>query len=87
MAGMNYTRFVIYTLIGALVWAVGVTWAGYYLGSAIPDVDKYLLPIVVLIIIVSVAPSVIHVWRENRTEIIAWARSRLKGREVQAGGD
>jgi membrane-associated protein len=87
MAGMNYTRFVIYTLIGALVWAVGVTWAGYYLGSAIPDVDKYLLPIVVLIIIVSVAPSVIHVWRENRTEIVAWARSRLSSREAQPGGD
>ena len=65
IGAMNYTRFVIYTLIGTVVWAFGVTWAGYFLGSTIPDVDKYLLPIVALIIVVSLAPSVIHVWREN----------------------
>jgi membrane-associated protein len=65
MAAMNYTRFVIYTLIGAVVWAVGVTWAGYFLGSLIPDVDRYLLPIIVLIVLVSVAPSAVHLWRER----------------------
>jgi membrane-associated protein len=65
MAAMNYTKFVIYTLIGALVWAVGVTWAGYFLGSLIPDVDRYLLPIIALIILVSIAPSAIHLWRER----------------------
>ena len=66
MGAMNYTRFVIYTLLGALIWAVGVTWAGYFLGSAIPDVDRYLLPIVALIVIASIAPSVIHLWRERQ---------------------
>ena len=66
IGAMNYTRFVIYTLIGALIWAVGVTWAGYFLGSAIPDVDRYLLPIVALIIVASIAPSVIHLWRERQ---------------------
>lgn len=66
MALMNYTRFVIYTLIGAVIWAIGVTWAGYFLGSTIPEVDRYLLPIVALIVLVSLAPSVIHVWRERQ---------------------
>lgn len=66
MAAMHYSRFLVYTLIGAVIWAVGVTWAGYFLGSAIPDVDKYLLPIIVLIVVASVAPSAIHLWRERR---------------------
>ena len=66
MAAMDYARFLIYTLIGAVIWAVGVLWAGYFLGSTIPDVDKYLLPIVAVIVIVSILPSVIHLWRERQ---------------------
>lgn len=58
---MNYRRFVAFNLVGGVLWAIGVTSAGYYLGSLIPDVDKYLLPIVGLIIIASVLPGLHHV--------------------------
>lgn len=57
---MNYKRFLFYNLFGAVLWAIGVTLAGYHLGSLIPDVDKYLLPIVGLIIIASVLPGLHH---------------------------
>jgi membrane-associated protein len=66
MASMDYRRFVGYTVLGAVVWAVGVTWLGYFLGSLIPDAGKYLEYIVAAIIIVSIAPPVIHLWRERR---------------------
>jgi membrane-associated protein len=66
MAGMNYPGFVLYTMIGAIVWAIGMTWLGYFLGSLIPDAGRYLEYIVALIIIVSIAPPVIHVLRERR---------------------
>jgi len=65
MARMNYPGFVLYTIIGAVVWAVGVTWLGYFLGSLIPDAGRYLEYIVALIIIVSIAPPVIHLLRER----------------------
>lgn len=58
---MNYKRFVIFNLVGGVLWAIGVTLAGYYLGTLIPDVDKYLLPIVGLIIIASVLPGLHHI--------------------------
>ena len=57
---MAYKRFLFYNLFGAVLWAIGVTFAGYYLGSMIPDVDKYLLPIVGLIIVASVLPGLHH---------------------------
>jgi membrane-associated protein len=66
MAAMDYARFVVYTLIGALVWAVGVTWGGFFLGRVYPDAGKYLEYIVALIIVISIAPPIIHIWRDRQ---------------------
>lgn len=73
---MNYRRFVAFNLVGGVLWAIGVTSAGYYLGSLIPDVDKYLLPIVGLIIIASVLPGLHHVL--VNAELRASLMKRLK---------
>ena len=69
---IDYKRFVFFNFFGAVLWAIGVTLAGYYLGSLIPDVDKYLLPIVGLIVIASVLPALHHslVDTEIRASII-----------------
>lgn len=76
---MEYRRFVSFNVIGGLLWAVGVTTAGYLLGNVIPDVDKYLLPIIIVIILVSVAPSAYHVLKEKETRdaLLAHARRLL----------
>ncbi|MBI2086112.1 VTT domain-containing protein [Candidatus Daviesbacteria bacterium] len=70
---MNYKRFITFNLVGGVLWAIGVTAAGYYLGSLIPDVDKYLLPIVGLIVIASILPGLHHVLvnAELRASIIS----------------
>ena len=51
MANMDYKKFISFNIIGGLLWAAGISLAGYYLGSIIPGVDKYLLPIILIIII------------------------------------
>ena len=56
---MNYKVFIIYNLVGGALWAIGLTGLGYFLGSTIPGVDRYLFPIVLLIIIVSMLPGII----------------------------
>lgn len=73
---MDYKRFLSFNLIGGVLWAIGVTLAGYYLGSLIPDVDKYLLPIVGLIVVISILPALHHVLVD--TEIKASIIRRLK---------
>ncbi len=79
VGAMRYPRFAAFNVIGALLWAVGLPIAGYFLGKSIPNVDRYLLPIILLIIVVSIAPTAIHVWRENGAEISALVRRQLKG--------
>lgn len=70
MADMEYKKFISFNVFGGLLWGAGMTLAGFYLGRAIPNVDKYLLPIVLGIIILSVLPGVIHM----REDIVKLAR-------------
>ena len=53
--------FTLWQVVGGLVWSVGLTLAGYALGSSIPNVDRYLLPMVALIVVVSLVPLVAEV--------------------------
>ncbi|MCM2342965.1 MAG: VTT domain-containing protein [Alphaproteobacteria bacterium] len=66
VAQVPYRLFVLYSIIGALAWAVGLTVLGYFLGELIPaeQLDRYLLPIVLGIIVLSILPSAWHLYRE-----------------------
>jgi membrane-associated protein len=77
VGAMRYPRFALFNVLGGVLWAIGLPLAGYFLGSAIPSVDRYLLPIIALIIIASIAPTVIHVWRESGEEIKAAVRRQI----------
>lgn len=70
---MHYPTFLIYNLIGGFLWAVGLTGLGYSLGSIIPGVDRYILPIIFLIIIISFLPPFIQTWRnlEQRRQLLS----------------
>ena len=65
IAEMDYKTFLRYNFIGGLLWGVGVTAAGYYLGKIIPDAEHYLLPIIIVIVIVSVIPALYHYFKKN----------------------
>ncbi|MHB1131243.1 MAG: DedA family protein [Chloroflexota bacterium] len=88
-ANMRYRRFALFNIIGALLWGLGLPVAGYLLGNAIPDVDRYLLPILAAIIFLSVLPSLLHVLRELGGPAAAWRALRqgrlLRGPELEEG--
>jgi membrane-associated protein len=48
--------FTRWQVAGGVVWTIGLVLAGHLLGSQIPGVDKYLLPIIAVIVIVSLVP-------------------------------
>ncbi|MEK7643437.1 MAG: VTT domain-containing protein [Patescibacteria group bacterium] len=61
---MKYPTFLFYNVIGGVLWGVGMPVLGYFLGSMIPGIDKYLLPIILAIVVISVLPAVWHVGQE-----------------------
>ncbi|MCM1983054.1 DedA family protein [Lyngbya confervoides] len=62
---MRYSTFMTYNLVGGILWTVGLTLLGFFLGHAIPDIEHYLLPILAILVILSAAPSLIHLWRDR----------------------
>jgi membrane-associated protein len=55
---MRYRTFLLYNIAGALLWAAGVTFLGYYLGERVPFIGQYLTQIVLLIIALTCLPLV-----------------------------
>ncbi len=64
---MNYRTFLTYNIIGGVIWAGGVSLVGYTLGAAIPGIDQYLWPIILLIVLTSLAPVLkpVFSWRRK----------------------
>ena len=63
---MPRRTFLRYNIVGAFLWAVGLTFLGYVLGDVIgKDIDTYLLPIIAIIILISLIPPFLE-WRSAR---------------------
>jgi membrane-associated protein len=59
-AKMDYRRFLIFNSIGGLLWGILLPILGYTLGHTIPNIDHYLLPIIVVIVIISLLPLLVE---------------------------
>ncbi len=66
---MEYKRFIVFNVFGGLFWTTSMLLLGFFLGNVIPDVDKYLLPIIGLVIFLSILPVIIEGYRHNRGKI------------------
>jgi membrane-associated protein len=72
--GVPVRTFTVWQVVGGLVWSLGLTLAGYALGSSVPNVDKYLLPMVAVIVVVSLLPLAVEVRRSRRAARAGEAR-------------
>lgn len=80
VGNMAYGSFVFYNVVGGFFWAIGLVFFGYLLGNTIPNVDRYLLPIILGIIIASISPTLIHILknREDRERLLALLKNIFK---------
>ncbi len=78
---MDHKRFTFFNAIGGFLWVWGLGLSAYFLGRILPadfDIDKYLLPIIGLIVIASVAPPIMHLYKENKKDLNKKALDFLK---------
>lgn len=61
---MHYGTFLTYNVVGALLWVLGITLAGYFLGN-IPIVRDNFSKVVLLIIVISILPIIFELLKEK----------------------
>lgn len=61
---MHYGTFITYNVVGAILWVVGITLAGYFLGN-IPLIRDNFSQVVLIIIVLSILPIVYEVVKEK----------------------
>jgi membrane-associated protein len=65
-ADMDYKTFISFNVFGGIFWTSSMLLIGYFLGSVIPDVDKYILPLIALIVFLSILPGINEWWKERK---------------------
>jgi len=63
---MPYRLFVPFNVLGGVLWGCGLPLAGYTLGSSVSHIDRYLLPIIGVVIVVSLIPVAMEIRRARR---------------------
>lgn len=68
---MPWSRFIVFSLMGTLCWSIGLTLAGWSLGRVLPTelLNKYFTAIVVVVILLSVLPTLLHLWKQRRAKM------------------
>jgi membrane-associated protein len=78
---MNYRTFVVFNLLGGILWGIGVTLMGLLLGiwfGNIEGIDQYFSLLVLAFFLIPGLPTLWHVWKENRQEILGWLARRAR---------
>jgi len=64
---MRYALYLPYDIAGCLIWGVGVTLAGYTLGSRVKHIDRYLIPVILVVVGVSLIPVALELRRATKS--------------------
>ena len=83
---MHYQKFISFNVIGGALWALGITYAGYFLGGAFEsmglEIDQILLPIIALIILISITPPLAHIFKNKKTRDAFWEGTKREIRSI-----
>ncbi|HVC09461.1 MAG TPA: VTT domain-containing protein [Elusimicrobiota bacterium] len=63
---MGYAPFLLYTVAGAVAWVCGLVLAGYSLASLVPDIEKKIHAVIVVVVFLSILPGIVEFFRARR---------------------
>jgi membrane-associated protein len=65
-AYMSYRTFVVYNIVGGILWVWSMVLAGYLLARSIPNIDEHIHIVIVIVIVLSILPGVVEYVRARR---------------------
>jgi len=63
---MKYRRFVTYNVAGGILWVFSMVLLGYFVASVVPNIDKHIHKVIVVVVFLSILPAIIEFVRERR---------------------
>jgi membrane-associated protein len=70
---MRYRSFLMYNVVGGILWVWSMLFTGYFLGRWVPGIDRHIEKVILVVIFLSILPG-----------IIAWAREQMRGRTASS---
>ena len=74
---MTYKKFISFNVFGGIFWVSLMLLFGYFLGNVFPNIDKYLLPVIAVIILLSILPGIIEIFKNNKEKIFTKIKTIL----------
>ena len=65
-AAMDLKRYTLYNVVGGVLWIWSMLFTGFFLGRYIPGIDRHIEKVIILVILLSLLPAVIHWWKARR---------------------
>jgi len=78
VGNMPHRRFFFFNVVGAVVWGASIILLGYWLGTKIPHIDRYLMPIIALAMAFTFAPAIYHLVKDPKIRQKLWQKIRPK---------
>lgn len=73
-------KFILFDAIGDIAWAIIVTLLGFFVGSRIPNLDHYILPVFFIIIIISFGPALYNILKDEKIRSVLKAKFSKKSK-------
>jgi membrane-associated protein len=68
---MKYSKFLNYNIVSAVLWILSMTLIGFFLGRTIPNIDKHIEKVIVVIVFLSLLPAIIKYLKHKLSKKIA----------------
>lgn len=75
---MEYRQFLSFNIFGGFFWVLATTLLGYFLGNVVPNIERYILGVILVVVVISALPGLIHFWKEYRQPFLAQIKKKLQ---------
>ena len=70
IAEMNYKKFLSFNIFGGVLWVASMLLLGYFLGQLVPNIDKNIDKVIIIVIFVSLIPLIVEYFRQRRKKYV-----------------
>jgi len=82
-ARMRYRRFLSYDVFGGIFWVWSMVLLGFTLGSAVPNVDRHIHIVIAVVVLLSISPGLVGMWRRRRSSGSSVMSAKTRSRKSE----